>query len=316
MSSPKTAPLSNSPRARRDHAFEQWLATVRRVCGSFGAQPLSEHFSGRLQDLSCGSLRMSLAESDRLSLFKQQRHLDMERDRIFYTVLQLRGSSCVEQLDQRASLEPGDFALLDGGRPFSVDVSDQSRQISLILPSAMLDSGRQRVACARRVEAGSVLGKWARELILDAVANRERELKPVESEAMLTALVSLIKPAVCLGVDDDSLGHERLYVRACGYIDEHLSDEDLSPEQIARATGVSVRGLYRLFARHRQVVSQYIRNCRLDRCAAILRAGGMAAANLGALSYAWGFADASHFSLAFKKRFGESPSDYRRRHCH
>lgn len=311
------SPEFGSPKVQRDRAFEQWLEQVHRVCGSFDAQPLGEHFNGHLQDLRCGALHMSLVESERLCLLKQKQHLDKDRERIFYAALQLQGHSCIEQLDARTRLAPGDLVVLDGGRPFSVHMTDQVRQIAVILPSGMLEPGRgAKAACAQRIDGSSMLGKWVRDLVLDAAIHRQQEITPLESDALLAALSSLLKPVVFQSVEEDGRAQDRLYARACRHIDEHLADETLSPEGIAQAIGVSVRGLYRVFARHQQVVSQYIKNRRLERCAAALRSGGAAAANLGALSYAWGFADASHFSLAFKKYFGVSPSDYRKRHCH
>lgn len=308
---------SPSSALQRDNAFEQWLAQVHRVCGSFAAQPFGERFAGQLQDLRCGALHMSLVEGARVSLLKQKQHLDKDSARIFYAVLQLQGQACIEQLDARIQLMPGDLAVLDSSKPFNVHMTD-SQQISVILPSALMEPQRQvRAACAQRIAGSSMLGKWVQDLVLDAAIHRQQEMTALESDALLAALSGLLKPVVFhTAQGEDSSAQNRLYTRACRYIEDNLADASLSPEGIAQAIGVSVRGLYRAFAGQQQVVSQYIRNGRLERCAEALRSGGAAATNLGALSYAWGFADASHFSLAFKKYFGLSPSDYRKRHCH
>lgn len=76
---------------------------------------------------------------------------------------------------------------------------------------------------------------------------------------------------------------------------------------------MSLRGLYRMFARRQLVVAQYIRNRRLDFCAEALRHAG-SELKLSALGYAWGFSDSSYFSTAFKARFGVSPGEYRKRY--
>lgn len=295
--------------ARRGDVFEQWLADVNRVCGAFDAEPLGERFTGQLSDLGSGGLRMSLAALDQLTLFRGKSHLSA-RERCFYAVLQLQGSSVVQQSGQDTSLAAGDLTLLDGGRPFCVQVPQQSCQISLVLPAALVESGAPgAIACARRIDSHLGLGKWARQLVLDAATRREQSLTPSEGEALQSALVSLLRPAVCSTPLAEMDSHEKLYRRACAFIHEHLRDEALQPEQIARAVGVSVRGLYRLFARRGETVARYIRDRRLDACAQALRAS---AASLTALSLEWGFADVSHFSSAFKERFGQSPSQYRR----
>ena len=75
---------------------------------------------------------------------------------------------------------------------------------------------------------------------------------------------------------------------------------------------MSVRSLYRMFADKGLVVAQYIKNRRLDLCAQVLRATGDNE-KLAGIGYSWGFADHSHFSTAFKQRFGVSPGEYRKR---
>lgn len=77
--------------------------------------------------------------------------------------------------------------------------------------------------------------------------------------------------------------------------------------------GVSVRSLYRMFARKGLVVAQYIKNRRLDLCAHALRSAPVRQ-KLSDIGYSWGFADHSHFSTAFKTRFGITPGEYRKQY--
>ena len=310
MLSSAAASLIRVNRAQRDQAFEQWLATVHRVCGEFDAQPLGEQFVGSLRDLSIGNLRMSLAEGDGLSLSKRRQHIRQGHERYFYTVLQLDGASALEQEQSSVRLVAGDIALLDGARPFDVHMLTQSRQISLLLPASLLESDGV-VSCAQRIDGHSGLGHLARRLVLDAINDPQRMLGALEAEAMLAALVSLLKP-IARVQDAEGDTYDKTYRRACAYIDEHLRDEALAPERIAQAVGVSVRGLYRVFARRSQVIARHIRDQRLERCAQDLRGAAGRHASLTSLALEWGFTDASHFSSAFKARYGLSPSEYRR----
>ncbi len=81
---------------------------------------------------------------------------------------------------------------------------------------------------------------------------------------------------------------------------------------IAGETGMSVRSLYRMFADKGLVVAQYIRNRRLDFCAEAIRHAGEDE-KLAGIGFNWGFTDQSHFSTAFKQRFGLTPGEYRRK---
>lgn len=69
---------------------------------------------------------------------------------------------------------------------------------------------------------------------------------------------------------------------------------------------MSVRSLYRLFADQGLVVAQYIKNRRLDLCARALQ-NVHDDEKLAGIGYRWGFSDHSHFSTAFKQRFGVTP---------
>jgi AraC family transcriptional activator of tynA and feaB len=52
---------------------------------------------------------------------------------------------------------------------------------------------------------------------------------------------------------------------------------------------------------------------RLDRCASDLKAPLLKSRTIGEIAYQWGFSDVSHFSRAFKQRFGATPREWRKR---
>jgi AraC-like DNA-binding protein len=58
-------------------------------------------------------------------------------------------------------------------------------------------------------------------------------------------------------------------------------------------------------------LGRYIWQCRLDRCALRLRDLAWAQASISTIALEHGFNDLSHFSRAFRERFGKSPRDYR-----
>lgn len=96
--------------------------------------------------------------------------------------------------------------------------------------------------------------------------------------------------------------------RAADYIERVLADPTLSGERVANATGISRSVLYRAFPGG---ISRYLSGRRLDRAFALLSDPGepRSVADIG---FAVGYTDASHFSTAFRKRFGASASDVRR----
>ncbi len=299
--------------------FEDWLGQINAACGAFQASPQQNRFSGRFAALDSGTVRLSVVEAGHTRLYRSQNDVGRSDDQKFFAVLQLQGQCGLEQGTRQAALAQGDMALVDAAQPCSILLGAQSRQVSLILPrhTVQRQLAHGRVACAQRIPADSAVAMMAGALIHATLQQSHTGLAPQEGEAVLDALVTLLKPAITLaGPTERSTedAHQRMFRKACAVIDAHLAEDGLSPEWIAQAIGVSVRGLYRVFSRQGLVVAQYIKHRRLDLCAQALRQAA-GDEKLSTLGYSWGFADSSHFSSAFKTRFGVPPGEYRKR-CH
>ena len=85
--------------------------------------------------------------------------------------------------------------------------------------------------------------------------------------------------------------------------------EPLPTDEIARLVGVSRRQLERLFKQHLDdMPSRYYIELRLARARRLLRHSGQSVLQI---ALACGFASASHFSNAYRARFGRTPRDER-----
>jgi len=88
-------------------------------------------------------------------------------------------------------------------------------------------------------------------------------------------------------------------------------EEPADRRQLAKLAGLSLRQLERLFSADLgQTIGEYYLRIRLEKAAELLRNTGM---TITAVSVACGFQNGSHFSRAFKGRFGRPPSAQRRR---
>jgi transcriptional regulator GlxA family with amidase domain len=86
-------------------------------------------------------------------------------------------------------------------------------------------------------------------------------------------------------------------------------EEPLPTDEIARLVGVSRRQLERLFKQHLDdMPSRYYIELRLMRARRLLRHSGQ---SILQIALACGFASASHFSNAYRARFGHTPRDER-----
>ena len=102
---------------------------------------------------------------------------------------------------------------------------------------------------------------------------------------------------------------KRLMVQA--FIEANLRDPNLGPAMICAQCGLSQSRLYELIP-GQGGVANYIWGRRLARAAEDLREPSMAQQSVLMISENLGFSTASHFSTAFKRKFGIGPRDWRR----
>jgi transcriptional regulator GlxA family with amidase domain len=99
------------------------------------------------------------------------------------------------------------------------------------------------------------------------------------------------------------VSNEKL-LRALAYMEANL-EEPASKERLAAVAGVSIRQLERLFAQHLSTTptARYL-DIRLDRARNLLRQTTLSVTET---AVACGFVSPSHFSRAYRAKFGVSP---------
>ena len=101
---------------------------------------------------------------------------------------------------------------------------------------------------------------------------------------------------------------EELMERIMKVVNENLGDSDFNVEKMCDEVGVSRTQLHRKLKEMTGVpTSEFLRNIRLNEAARLIRERKI---NITQVSYMVGFANNSHFSTAFKKYFGMSPTEY------
>ena len=213
------------------------------------------------------------------------------------------------------TLGPGDFALFDSARPYSVSFTGPGAFEHVIyqIPRASLDARTDLGgATALRVPAASGAGQLAspylRTLARPGAAADGVPPGPSFLDAGLDLAVGALRAvagcapprhgAVAGGLRDHALAR--------------LGDPRLSPEAVARAGYVSVRQLHRLFAREGTTFGRWVREQRLRRCAEDLADPRLRHLSIAEIAARWGFRSAAHFTRAFRARYGVSPADHRR----
>ena len=142
---------------------------------------------------------------------------------------------------------------------------------------------------------------------------------PIDETHLSQSLIELLAAMMAGAPDgqsheDSSRGMMRVWQgKLAAYIRHHLMDPGLSPEQVARANGISVRYIHRIFQSQGTSFGRWVLEQRLRAARAAIAADKSSAKTLQAIAFDCGFSNQSHFSTSYKELFGETPRVTRER---
>jgi AraC-like DNA-binding protein len=266
---------------------------------------------GELGIIEVDSLGLSYAEVN-------ARNIANEEDDVFLLGLQLLGTTTVVQDGREATLQPGDFTLLDAQRPFVTRYSAKWRRLFVKIPhralKARLAQSSQLTAHAVRHGSGinGLVSDYLRMIPQHIGALQEAAKARIGEQVLDLAAVALAAEG---GKGRPALSSARAtaLLRLRAEIDRRLPDPALDPETAAGAAGISIRYANALLAEEGQSLERLIVSRRLERCRLALSDAMQSHRTIGDIAYSWGFSDLSHFTRRFKAAYGFSPRDYRRR---
>ncbi|MEF2978621.1 helix-turn-helix domain-containing protein [Subtercola sp. YIM 133946] len=237
--------------------------------------------------------------------------------RCFKLSLQLQGSALLVQDNRETVLRPGDLAVYDTNRPYSLVFDDPIRTLVMMFPQRLIDLPPDLVGqlTAVRMTGSSGVGGMIAPFLAQLGSHIE-QLSGHTGERLVHSALDLVTTMFASELDVRRLGehpHHELMQRIFDYIDANLGSLDLDPTQIAAAHFISTRHLHSLFHERGATVSSYIRARRLKNCRRGLMDPLYLDRSVASIAARWGFVDAAHFSRVFKTAYGESPSDVRAR---
>lgn len=226
----------------------------------------------------------------------------------------LEGCGSAWHNDRHCALEPGDLLLNDLTQPSRFELEAHER-ITASIPRALLAEAFPEFEGFH----GSLIPRSSpcAQALLAHLEHLDRMVecsKPQEAEALARGLVQLValyfrsavpnwERAQPEQAGDDA---EQLLSTILGYVDAHLSDPDLSVNNLVAQFKLSRTALYRLFEPHGGV-AEVIRERRLQYAYRLLLRPQPAAGRqplIRDLALGLGFSSEAHFSRVFKARFG------------
>jgi len=286
--------------------------------GRLGTSGRPAQFEASVTGRDVGGVRVWWVTGSPMSAERGSRHIRAAAVGDYLLAVHITGAARASQGGREVDLGPGDFALLDSARPYSVAFRAQDRFAHLIyqIPRASLDARRRAgEATALRVPAGSAPGRLAFPYLRTLAAPGWPSADEAPGEAFTEIALDLVAGALraVAGHRDGPPPRGAARIRELKiYALAHLGDPGLSPHSIARASYISVRQLHRLFARDGLSFAAWVREQRLRRCRDDLADPGLHHLAISAIAERWGYRSQAHFTRAFSARFGVTPGEFRR----
>jgi AraC family transcriptional activator of tynA and feaB len=200
----------------------------------------------------------------------------------------------------------------------TMSMNDRFEHLSLILPPRLSASAR---AFFRSSHGSPVLLESGSAALFAATVSSSFHYAPTisnESAAIVArSLVALLNAALAEAAGEAHRATPGFELdqrtRIIQYVSRELADHDLSVASVAAALRMSPRRIHQLFASAEMSLMRWVWSERLAQCRSCLVQGALLGRQIGDIAYECGFGDTAHFSRVFRRRYGESPSQYVKR---
>jgi AraC-like DNA-binding protein len=229
----------------------------------------------------------------------------------------LNGGCVVEQRGREAVIGAGEAVLTSNPDPAMVAISTISESVSVRVPRSVLRSriGDLDARVSRRIPRNT----GGLELLtgyINAVRDVDMLTKPEMHGLVVAHVYDLV--ALILGAKgetrklaEDGGGSAARRAAIFGIIENRSGNPDLSAAAVAALLGVTPRYVHLLLEETGRSFTHHVLEQRLENAVALLRDPRRYGRRIGEIAVEAGFTDLSHFSRAFRRRYGATPSDVR-----
>ncbi|TDY37406.1 AraC family transcriptional regulator [Paraburkholderia rhizosphaerae] len=221
------------------------------------------------------------------------------------------GEMWIEETSATHRIGSGDFVLLDAQRPYKAITPERATGFVMRMPrQALMERGfRTALDHVRLPDLSSPDVQLVRALI-ECVGGLSRrpsaDVMQRVSDQLLDLMDIVLERPTASGRRRTAAAMVR---QAKQFIARHAGDPDLTPALIAAHVCISSKHLGRLFSAQGGSLMRYVLSVRLEQAARLLKATPWHRNLVQQIAYQCGFSSASHFSHAFKRRYGVAPAD-------
>lgn len=315
---PESWKISSTPGS--DGVLEEWSAVIAATHAAFAHVRSTDStpsvFHGAITRWKLGDLMLVDCDCLPWQGRKDPHDCRVGPDSVVGLQLVRRGSVSRTRRGSRIVARPGDVGLWGSWEWMDGEVHERFAKRTLIIPLNRMMAVSPRLAANN--ELPSLQNARSTHFLvryIDLIASELPSLDASAAAAAADAALELLRSSVEPGIPTSRAAKRQVMrTEIRRYVRSHLQDPLLDPGSVANAHAMSVRVLHALFEDSGESIAGLIRRERLARCWDDLErpTGG----GVTEIAFRWGFKDSAHFSRAFKREFGISPSEVRRSALH
>ena len=304
--------------------FQFWRDFIARRVMAMAMQPVERSdYIGRIEIHGLENACMVFARGESCSSVRGEQEIAFNTvETAGWLLMRANVATHIAHCGHDSSMSAGDLMLIDTRQPY-----ERTDSIIDYTVLALSDSLLQDWRAELDIYAGhcfSSEGEWAKALSALLAGTSPKLMCSIGKHPVLRAMFTknLVFMLVQMllhesaGVDHQEEENKRseqsrlnLYNLMLLWIRDHHDDPQLTAGLLARAFGVSLRYVHKLFATYSEGCKflAYLHTTRLEHAVQLLGSTADAGASISDISWRCGFADTSSFGRLFKRHYGMTP---------
>ncbi|KAA5803857.1 AraC family transcriptional regulator [Alkalicaulis satelles] len=271
-------------------------------------------FSARLRLRPFGPITLIDVSGSAQRLIRDQAQIDAGARGVCFISTMTRHSGWLEANGARRGGETGKVTYVSGDTPFTLEFEADFAFISAMIPAEDIEALTPRYALAHGGEIAPPAGPAVAALLTaikaqDGSAALENRLYTHFLGMAAASIDAALEPLAASRAERDRLLLGRIKADLASRLADPVRADGAA---LAARFNITRRKLQRLFQSEDTTLTAWVTEQRLIRCARDLRDPRYGSRSVTDIASSWGFADMGHVSRAFRKRFGVSPTVWRR----
>lgn len=290
---------------------EWWRDQVSSIHCSMSFK-LADDYHGRIEHQRSDTYQLVRWWGDAEDITRDQKQIRTDPHDAYELLIPTREVLALRHGDQTLHVAPRQMALTSLDRSLDLSHGDGFSSIAFVIPRERLD-----LRLPRLPQSGVMLNPTIGlgRIVVDLVASlRENgaSLAGNQFDAICDRIVDLLALTYNADTTTSSVDvHEGLVASIRRFVRENAHDPELTGAVVAARLGWSLRNIQTQLQRADTTPSELIREERLSLARLRLQDPAWHRQSVTQVAYASGFGDLSTFSNAYRRHFGERPSDTR-----